>query len=101
MKWTAEQIPDQSDRDAVVTGANSGLGLVAARELARAGAEVVIACRNTEKGEAAAGEISSEVPGASLEVSALDLADLASVRDFSERFHGGRDKLDLLINNAG
>jgi NAD(P)-dependent dehydrogenase (short-subunit alcohol dehydrogenase family) len=85
----------------VVTGANSGLGLVAARELASAGAEVVIACRNTGKGKAAAGEISTDVPGARLAVSALDLADLASVHEFAERFHAGHDKLDLLINNAG
>jgi NAD(P)-dependent dehydrogenase (short-subunit alcohol dehydrogenase family) len=93
MKWTADQIPDQSGRTAVVTGANSGLGLVTARELARAGARVVIACRSTEKGEAA----KSEMKGA-VEVEALDLGSLESVRAFAERFQGG---LDLLINNAG
>jgi NAD(P)-dependent dehydrogenase (short-subunit alcohol dehydrogenase family) len=93
MKWTADQIPDQSGRTAVVTGANSGLGLVTAHELARAGARVVIGCRNTEKGEAA----KSEMKGA-VEVEALDLGSLESVRAFADRFQGG---LDLLINNAG
>jgi NAD(P)-dependent dehydrogenase (short-subunit alcohol dehydrogenase family) len=99
--WTAEQIPDQAGRTAVVTGANSGLGLVAARELARAGAKVVLACRNSEKGAAAAGSIRAAVPGASVAVEGLDLADLASVRAFAERFGSDREGLDLLINNAG
>jgi NAD(P)-dependent dehydrogenase (short-subunit alcohol dehydrogenase family) len=85
----------------VVTGANSGLGLAAARELARAGADVVLACRNTAKGEAAAGAIAAEVPSARLEVSALDLADLGSVRDFAARFSAQREGLDILLNNAG
>src|SRR3954447_17601951 len=101
MKWTAEQTPDQRGRLAVVTGANSGLGLVTARELARAGCEVVVACRDTAKGRAAAKSISADVPGARLEVDALDLADLASVRAFAERLTAGRERLDLLINNAG
>jgi NAD(P)-dependent dehydrogenase (short-subunit alcohol dehydrogenase family) len=92
-KWTADQIPDQSGRTAVVTGANSGLGLVTARELARAGARVVIACRNVDKGE----EAKRGMDGA-VEVEALDLGSLGSVRAFAERFQG---PLDLLINNAG
>jgi NAD(P)-dependent dehydrogenase (short-subunit alcohol dehydrogenase family) len=100
-KWTAQDIPSQDGRTAVVTGANSGLGLVAARELARAGADVVLACRNTAKGEAAAGAIAAEVPSARLEVSALDLADLGSVRDFAARFSAQREGLDILLNNAG
>ena len=95
-KWTAEQIPDQSGRTAVVTGANSGLGLSTARELARAGAHVVLACRNLEKGEAALQEVGS---GAELEQ--LDLASLESVKAFAERFLASHDGLDLLINNAG
>jgi NAD(P)-dependent dehydrogenase (short-subunit alcohol dehydrogenase family) len=84
-----------------VTGANSGLGLIAARELARAGADTILACRNTEKGESAAREIESEVAGARVDVAALDLGSLESVRAFADRFRSGRDGLDLLINNAG
>jgi NAD(P)-dependent dehydrogenase (short-subunit alcohol dehydrogenase family) len=101
VKWTAADIPDQSGRVAVVTGANSGLGLVAAGELARAGAAVIVACRNTQKGEAAGEAIRGEAPGASVEVEALDLADLGSVRAFADRLHARGDTLDLLINNAG
>jgi NAD(P)-dependent dehydrogenase (short-subunit alcohol dehydrogenase family) len=100
-KWTAADIPDQSGRIAVVTGANSGLGLVTARELARAGATVVIACRNTAKGEEAAAEIRGAVAGAEVELGELDLADLDSVRAFAARLSGERSRVDLLINNAG
>ena len=99
--WTAERIPDQAGRTAVVTGANSGLGLVAARELARAGAEVVLACRNTEKGEGAVESIREAIPAASVGAEELDLASLASVRAFAERFAAAHEGLDLLINNAG
>jgi NAD(P)-dependent dehydrogenase (short-subunit alcohol dehydrogenase family) len=98
-KWTAKDIPDQSRRLAVVTGANSGLGLVTARELARAGAAVVLAARNTAKGEQAAASINEAVPGADVRVQELDLADLGSVRSFAETLDS--DRLDLLINNAG
>jgi NAD(P)-dependent dehydrogenase (short-subunit alcohol dehydrogenase family) len=100
-KWTAAEIPSQKGRVAIVTGANSGIGLVAARELARAGAAVVLACRDTEKGSAAAREITAQAPDATVTVSALDLAGLASVRAFAERFNAEHDSLDLLINNAG
>jgi len=99
--WTAERIPDQGGRTAVVTGANSGLGLVTARELARAGAHVVLACRNLGKGEAARREIEAAAPGAPVELEELDLSSLDSVRAFAERFRGGHEGLDLLINNAG
>ena len=101
MNWTAEDVPDQSGRLAVVTGANSGLGRIVARELARAGARVVIASRDTAKGEAAAADIRAGVPEPQLEVEALDLASLDSVRDFARRFAADRDGLDLLVNNAG
>jgi NAD(P)-dependent dehydrogenase (short-subunit alcohol dehydrogenase family) len=93
MRWTAAEIPDQTGKTAVVTGANSGLGLVIARELAGAGASVVLAVRDTGKGERAA-----EAIGDRARVEALDLADLSSVRSFAERFQG---TLDLLVNNAG
>jgi NAD(P)-dependent dehydrogenase (short-subunit alcohol dehydrogenase family) len=100
-KWTAEQIPDQDGRTAIVTGANSGLGLAAARALAAAGADVVLACRNTEKGEAAAGSIRAGAPDVAVAVEALDLSSLDSIRAFAERFAAERGSLDLLINNAG
>ena len=97
--WTLDQIPDQTGRTAVVTGANSGIGLVTAEHLARAGARVVLACRNLQKGAAAAEGIRSAVSGARLEVVELDLTNLDSVR----RFVGELDvtELDLLVNNAG
>jgi NAD(P)-dependent dehydrogenase (short-subunit alcohol dehydrogenase family) len=100
-RWTTERIPDQTGRVALVTGANSGLGLVAARELAKAGAHVVVACRDTTKGEAAVEGIREAAPGSEPQLEALDLADLSSVSAFAERFREGTDGLDLLINNAG
>jgi NAD(P)-dependent dehydrogenase (short-subunit alcohol dehydrogenase family) len=100
-KWTAGEIPDQAGRTAIVTGANSGLGLVAARALAVAGADVVLACRDTEKGEAAAGSIRAGDGGAKVAVEELDLSSLDSVRAFATRYAAANDGLDLLINNAG
>jgi NAD(P)-dependent dehydrogenase (short-subunit alcohol dehydrogenase family) len=99
--WDAERIPDQSGRIAVVTGANSGLGLVTARELARRGALVVLACRNMEKGKAALTEVAEAASGATPELTELDLASLSSVRSFAEGITTAHDGLDLLINNAG
>jgi NAD(P)-dependent dehydrogenase (short-subunit alcohol dehydrogenase family) len=100
-KWDSQQIPSQAGRSVIVTGANSGIGQVAARELARAGASVVLACRNLEKGEAAASEIRASATGAAVEVSELDLGSLESVRAFAERYRSAHGGLDLLINNAG
>jgi NAD(P)-dependent dehydrogenase (short-subunit alcohol dehydrogenase family) len=91
-KWTAADIADQSGRTYVVTGANSGLGAVAATELARAGANVIVACRDTKKGEQAA----AAMPGQT-EVRHLDLADLASIRDFAADL----GEIAVLVNNAG
>jgi NAD(P)-dependent dehydrogenase (short-subunit alcohol dehydrogenase family) len=99
--WNVENIPDQSGRVAVVTGANSGLGLVTARELARAGATVVMACRNLDKGHAAVDRVRVAAPDAEVQLEQLDLASLASVRGFAERFRESHEGLDLLINNAG
>jgi NAD(P)-dependent dehydrogenase (short-subunit alcohol dehydrogenase family) len=99
-KWTADQIPDQSGRVIVVTGANSGLGLVTARELARAGATVVLAARDG-KAKGALGTIAAAVPGAALEPRDLDLADLASVRGFAAELTGDHPRIDVLVNNAG
>jgi NAD(P)-dependent dehydrogenase (short-subunit alcohol dehydrogenase family) len=99
--WTTTDIPDQSGRTAVVTGSNSGLGLVTARELARAGATVVLACRNLEKGERALSEVRSAARGSQPRLESLDLSSLDSVRQFAERLGAGQDSLDLLINNAG
>jgi NAD(P)-dependent dehydrogenase (short-subunit alcohol dehydrogenase family) len=100
-KWTAADIPDQNGRIAIVTGANSGLGLVTARELARAGARVVMGCRNEEKGREALRAVEARAPGAAVELEALDLASLDSVRSFAERVRERHPALDLLINNAG
>ncbi|MDO8186253.1 oxidoreductase [Conexibacter sp. JD483] len=99
--WTAERIPDQSGRLAIVTGANSGIGLEAAKQLARHGAEVVLAVRNAQKGDEALRQIRAFAPGATVSQSALDLADLDSVRAFAARVRDERERIDLLINNAG
>jgi NAD(P)-dependent dehydrogenase (short-subunit alcohol dehydrogenase family) len=91
--WTAADLPALGGRTFVVTGANSGIGRIAARELARAGARVVLAVRDTARGEAAAEDMTGAV-----EVRALDLADLGSVRAFAAAWEGD---LDVLVNNAG
>ncbi len=100
-KWTINDIPNQNGRIAIVTGANSGLGLITAKELARKGAHVVMAVRNTTKGEAARDEIRAEVPDADLKLMTLDLASLDSIHSFAKAFKAEYDHLDLLINNAG
>ncbi len=100
-RWTAREIPDLSGRVAVVTGASSGVGLETARELARRGAEVVLACRSPERGERALEGLRAELPEARAELMALDLASLASVERFAAELSGRRAHLDLLVNNAG
>lgn len=99
--WRASEIPDQSGRLAVVTGANSGLGLATSRELARAGATVVMACRDEVRGEIAMADVRSSVPGGELKPASLDLANLASVRACAESLLAEHEAIDLLINNAG
>ncbi|MGB7146291.1 oxidoreductase [Mycobacterium sp.] len=91
-EWTAAELPSFARRTAIVTGANSGLGEVTARELARVGAHVILAVRNTEKGKTTAQQMTGDV-----EVRRLDLQDLSSVRQFADGVH----TVDVLINNAG
>jgi NAD(P)-dependent dehydrogenase (short-subunit alcohol dehydrogenase family) len=90
--WTAADLPSFAGRTVIITGANSGLGAVTARELARVGAKIIMAVRNTDKGDAAARQIPGQV-----DVRRLDLQDLSSVRQFAD----GVDTADILINNAG
>ncbi|MGL5911988.1 MAG: SDR family NAD(P)-dependent oxidoreductase, partial [Phycicoccus sp.] len=97
-RWTAADLPDLSGRRALVTGANSGIGLVEARELARAGADVVLAVRNTDAGAAAAERIRATGARGTVSVERLDLASLESVGELTGRLDG---PLDLLVNNAG
>ncbi len=93
MSWSPADIPDQSGRVVVVTGASSGIGLEAAKVLSAKGAHVVMACRNMAKGEAARAEV-----GGSAEVRQLEVSDLASVRGFADALTGN---VDVLVNNAG
>lgn len=99
-KWTARDIPPQLGRTAIVTG-TGGLGFIDALELARAGAQVVLAGRNAAKGEQAVARIREEVSGASIRFEQVDLANLASVAGFGARLRDQCDSLDLLVNNAG
>ena len=99
--WTTADIPDLTDKVVIVTGANSGIGFEATKELARKGAHTILACRNMEKAEAAWSAIRVEVPSAKGEVMELDLASLASVRQFATAFRAKYRRLDILINNAG
>ena len=99
MDWTADDVPDQEGRRIVVTGANSGIGLEATRELARNGATVIMACRSVDRGEEAVQDVRDDVPDADLRVEGCDLGDLESIRAFADRL--GDEKLDVLINNAG
>lgn len=100
-RWTAEQIPSQSGRIAVITGANSGIGFESTKQLSRKGAEVIMAVRNTEKGEQARKEITAQDPEAKIRVMRLDLSDLQSVDAFAETFKENYTQLNILLNNAG
>jgi NAD(P)-dependent dehydrogenase (short-subunit alcohol dehydrogenase family) len=99
--WSEADVPDLSGRIAVVTGANSGLGFETARVLAGAGARVVLACRDAGRAGGAIEAIRARHAGADVVALALDLASLASVRDFAKAFSDRYDRLDLLCNNAG
>jgi len=101
VSWSANDIPDQKGRTAVVTGANGGLGLETARALAAAGADVVLAARNQERATQAVADIRSGVPDASLKVVELDLGSLESVRKASAEILAAHETIDILVNNAG
>jgi NAD(P)-dependent dehydrogenase (short-subunit alcohol dehydrogenase family) len=100
-KWTTADIPDQSGRTAVITGANTGLGYETAAALAAKGAHVVLAVRNLDKGREAADRITAATPGASVALQELDLTSLDSVRTAADELRDANDTIDLLINNAG
>ena len=100
-KWTAADVPDQTGRTAVVTGASGGLGLETARILAEHGARVVLACRDRPKAKEATARIHATVPGADVAVVRLDLASQASVRTAAGELGSAVDGIDLLINNGG
>src|SRR2546422_6347337 len=100
-KWTVDDIPDQSGRTIVVTGANSGLGLRSAEALASRGARVLMGCRNQEKAAVALEAVKKTAADAPPEVVPLDLADLDDVRACAERLTKELDHLDVLMNNAG
>ena len=101
MAWSTADIPDQSGRVAVVTGANGGLGLETARALAGAGAHVVMAARNPQKAAAAADDIRGSYPDASLEIVSLDLGSQAATKTAADEIASTHPEIDLLINNAG
>jgi NAD(P)-dependent dehydrogenase (short-subunit alcohol dehydrogenase family) len=100
-KWTTANIPDQTGRTAVITGANTGLGYETAGGLAAKGAHVVLAVRNIEKGKEAARRIEQATPGASVAIQELDLTSLDSIRAAADQLRADHDSIDLLINNAG
>ncbi len=100
-RWTPTDLPDQTGRTALVTGANSGLGFWTTVELARKGARVLMACRNPAKAQDALTRVRAEAGGANVELVALDLASLASVQQAVDEVGGRVAQLDLLVNNAG
>lgn len=99
--WTTENIPDLTGKIIIVTGGNSGLGYESVKAFAEKGAEVIMACRSTDRGEKAKAEISSNNHTVKITVEKLDLMDLKSVKSFAEQINDNYKKLDVLLNNAG
>lgn len=99
--WTTANMPDLTGKVIIVTGANSGIGFEAAKEFARKGAQVVLACRSLDKATTAVTEIQLEIPDAQVEIIQLDLANQNSVHEFAGTFQARYDRLDVLVNNAG
>ncbi len=100
-RWSASDIPDLNGKVLVITGANSGIGFETARELARNGAETVLACRSPDRGQSALEALRAEIPDANVALMALDLASLASIERFCTEFAERYPRLDVLVNNAG
>jgi acetoacetyl-CoA reductase len=101
VNWTADNIPSQQGKTILITGANSGLGFEATKVLSKKGAHIITTARNLQKGDKALEAIKRENPNAKLDLMQLDLADLNSIRKFSDKFHSKYSKLDVLVNNAG
>lgn len=99
--WSFDDIPDQQGRTAIVTGANTGIGFETARMLAQKGADVVLACRSADKGNAAVERLRALKPAGTVSFAPLDLSDLESVAAFATQFATTHARLDLLVNNAG
>jgi NAD(P)-dependent dehydrogenase (short-subunit alcohol dehydrogenase family) len=100
-RWTTAEIPDQTGRVAIVTGANGGLGYITSRELASHGAQVVICARDEVRGKEAVARLIADVPEADVELRALDMANLSSIRTFADGIQASYPAIDLLVNNAG
>jgi protochlorophyllide reductase len=99
--WTAKDMPDQTGKVVLITGANSGVGYESAIAFAKKGARVIMACRSLDKGERARQDLLKIVPGAAIDLMSLDLGSLKSVKTFAEAFNAKYDRLDILMNNAG
>src|SRR5262245_34494432 len=101
MRWTAADVPDQTGRVVVITGANTGIGFEAAAVLAGKGARVVMAVRDLDKGRDAATRITTENPNAHITLQRMDLSSLSSVRAAADELNAANPRIDVLINNAG
>ena len=99
--WTKQDIPNQTDKVFVITGANSGLGFESTLALAEKGATIVMACRSLERGQRATEKIKQTIPAAKLDLMELDLASLKSIHAFADAFKNKYDRLDVLLNNGG